>query len=81
MNTLSGFNKFNILGPQMRSFLFSILLVLFYLHGFSQNKDTQTNAHTTYTNRMVLKSGWDEIEEMILQILKQVQNNFYLCFL
>ena len=44
MNTLSGFNKFNILGPQMRSFLFSILLVLFYLHGFSQNKDAQTNA-------------------------------------
>jgi len=44
MNTLSEFNKFNILGPQMRSFLFSILLVFFYLHGFSQNKDAQTNA-------------------------------------
>lgn len=44
MNTLSEFNKFNILGPQMRSFLFSILFIFYHLHGFSQNKDAQTNA-------------------------------------
>ena len=48
---------------------FILLFILFYFVGFSQNKDARTNAlggcgltQTTYTDRMVLKSGWDEIE-------------------
>ena len=36
---------------------FILLFILFYFVGFSQNKDAQT----TYTDREVLKSGWDEI--------------------
>ena len=44
MNTRSGFNNFNIVRAQMKSFLFSILFTLCYLYGFAQNKDARTNA-------------------------------------
>jgi len=44
MNTLSGFNKFNILGPQMRSYFFSILLLSFSLISRAQNYDAKSNA-------------------------------------
>ena len=44
MNILLGYNKFNILGPQMRSFLFSILFVLCTFLSFSQNQDAKSNA-------------------------------------
>ena len=44
MNTLSGFNKFNILGPQMRSYFFSILLLSFSLISSAQHYDAKSNA-------------------------------------
>ncbi|MBC8266912.1 MAG: hypothetical protein H8E84_08115 [Flavobacteriales bacterium] len=44
MSTLSEFNKFNILGPQMRSFLFSILFAFFAITSFAQNTDAKSNS-------------------------------------
>jgi len=44
INTLSGFNKFNILGPQMRSYFFSILLLSFSLISSAQHYDAKSNA-------------------------------------
>jgi hypothetical protein len=57
----------------MRAYFFSILLLSFSLISSAQNYGAKCNiiynldfwlriAHTTYTDRMVLKSGWDEIE-------------------
>jgi hypothetical protein len=44
MNILSEFNKFNILGLQMRSYFFTILFSLFSLISFSQHYDAKSNA-------------------------------------
>jgi len=44
MNTLSGFNKFITLGPQMRSFFLFILLLLFIQSSIAQSLDAKTNS-------------------------------------
>ena len=44
MNILSEYNKFTILGPQMRSYFFYILLLSFSLISSAQNYDAKSNA-------------------------------------
>ena len=44
MNTLSGFNKFNILVPQMRSYFFFILSLSFSLVSSAQNYNAKSNS-------------------------------------
>ena len=65
MNILSGYNKFTILGPQMRSYFFIILFACFSLISFSQYYDgksnalggcglTQNNVWSNFTNQAAL---------------------------
>ena len=44
MNTLLGYNNFSILGPQMRSCFFTILLISLSLVSSAQNQDAKSNA-------------------------------------
>jgi hypothetical protein len=73
MNTLSGFNKFNILGPQMKSYFSSILLLSFSLISSAQNYDatsnalggcglTKNNVWSNFTNQ----AGLAEINQLII---------------
>ena len=43
MNILSGYNKFTILGPQMRSYFFTILFLCFAIFAESQNYNAKSN--------------------------------------
>ena len=70
MNTLSEFNKFNILGPQMRSFFLFILQILFIQSSFAQSLDAQTNAlagcgltQTTIWSNFTNQAGLGNIDE------------------
>ena len=82
MNILSEYNKFTILGHPMKPYSFILLFSLFSLTiSLSQQYDAKSNSlariglrvvvvHTTYTDREILKSGWDKINGHKMRELK-----------
>jgi len=75
MNTLSEYNNFSTLGPQMRSYFFIILLSILSLSSFSQNYDskssslancglTETSVWSNFTNQ----AGLAEINQITIGV-------------
>ena len=83
MNTLSEYNNFSTLGPQMRSYFFIILLSILSLSSFSQNYDskssslancglTETSVWSNFTNQ----AGLAEINQITIGV--GTENKFLL---
>ena len=71
MNILSEYNKFTILGLQMRSYFFTILFSFFSLICFSQNYDSKSNSlggvgltKTSVWSNFTNQAGLAEINQM-----------------
>lgn len=75
MNILSGFNKFNILEPQMRLYFFVILFAVSTAFSFAQEIDAKTNAlggcgltqHNIWSN-FTNQAGLAEITELTIGV-------------
>ncbi len=81
MNILSEYNKFTILGPHMRPYLFTILFILLSLISFSQNYDakstslagiglTENSVWSNFTNQ----AGLAEINKLTVGV--GIENSF-----
>jgi len=81
MNILSEYNKFTILGLQMRSYFFTILFSFFSLICFSQNYDSKSNSlggggltETSVWSNFTNQAGLAEINQ--ISIGAGIENSF-----
>ena len=75
INTLSEYNNFIILGPQMRSFFIFILQILFIQNSIAQSLDAKTNSlgscgltQTTVWSNLENQAGLASINKLVFGI-------------